>query len=103
MKVAPLTAGLPRVIVGSSGKTVAKTPSAFSSDEAQREASIKHAMRFELDLWRNLSANAIAAARAQIVLEHPVCRSEIGIRWSPTIHLFRPAESEFSRKACTPA
>jgi len=80
-KFAPLTAGLPRVIVGPSGKIVAKTPSAFSSDEAQREASIKHAMKFELDLWRNLSANAIAAARSQIVLEHPVSQRD----WDPLI------------------
>src|SRR5208282_3858522 len=64
-----------------SGKTVAKTPSAFSSDEVQREASIKHAMRFEIDLWRNLSANAIAAARAQIVLEHPVSQRD----WEPLV------------------
>src|ERR1039457_2979522 len=81
MKFAPLTAGLPRVIVSSSGKTVAKTPSAFSSEEAQREASIRHAMRFELDLWRNLSANAIAAARAQIVLEHPLSQRD----WDPLV------------------
>ena len=35
----------------------------------------------ELNLWRNLSANAIAAARAQIVLEHPVSQRD----WDPLV------------------
>jgi hypothetical protein len=72
MKFAPFASSLPRVYINSSGKTVAKTPSAASEDETARELAIVQAMRFELVIYTGLSAHAIAAARSQIVLEHSV-------------------------------
>ena len=72
MNHSPFASSLPRVLVNSSGKTVAKTPSAVSAKESEREVAMIHAMRFELSLHRGLTATMIAAARSQVVLEHPV-------------------------------
>jgi hypothetical protein len=91
-KYAPLASGLARVFKNSAGRTVGKSPSRLSDDVEDQEAALRHAMRFELGLHRDLSARLIAAARAQIVLEHPTLLRN----WAPLLqnNPFVPAGRE---------
>jgi hypothetical protein len=70
-KYAPIASGLARVFKNASGRTVGKSPSRFSEDLDDGEAALRQAMRFELGMHRDMTGALIAAARAQIVLEHP--------------------------------
>jgi hypothetical protein len=81
MKAAPLVSGLPAAVMAASGKTMAKTPSAFSADTDKAEAAVLAAMARHLGFARTICAIAVGAAVTQVMLEHPVRFAD----WAPLV------------------